>query len=140
MKKWDLYHDIIWLALGIASLWKGTFSIGSSYGNFLSTFGAFLITSNIINIVKYYRSRKPENAANHEVQIGENILNDERQVMLAEKAACTTCNIMLIGLPITIVVCALFNIDWKIIITLISLWIFQFVCRLVICEILEKKY
>lgn len=141
MKKNTLYIGLCYLTIGICVILFGVFGPSiKNYGMIGGIAGAGIIPG-IMLIYKYIYWSKPENKPKYEEKLKKERINleDERKIMLREKSGRITYIILFYILAILIPVFAILNIDRILVITLGIIWIFMYVCGIVVFRILDKK-
>ena len=138
MKKSMLYNGIGNIICGIALILFGKFG---SFNSLIIGFGAGFITPGIMMIYKYIHWTKPQNIPIYEAKIKEEQISfkDERKIMLRDKSGRITYIIMLWLLLVLILIFSFMRIDKIVVIVLLGLWLFQYICGIVVFRYLDKK-
>ncbi|SCJ47159.1 Uncharacterised protein [uncultured Clostridium sp.] len=141
MKKNTLYIGLCYLTVGICAILFGLF--GPSIGNdgIIGGIAGAGIVPGIYMIYKYFYWSKPENKPKYEEKLKKERINlkDERKIMLREKSGRITYIILFYILAVLIPLFAIMNIDRIVVITLGIIWIFMYVCGIVVFRILDKR-
>lgn len=141
MKKSTLYIGLCYLAVGICAILFGLFGPSIENDEIIGAIAGGGIGPGLYMIYKYFYWSKPENKPKYEEKLKKEqiILKDERKIMLREKSARITYIILFFLLAILIPVFTIMNVNRIVIITLSIIWVFIYVCGIVIFRILDKR-
>lgn len=133
--------NIIILIVGALCVIGACFLQDDYYANMLRSCGIAWIVSGIIYLKRCLYYEKPEHQAEYEARDKEQRINlhDERKIMLRQKAAQTTYQIMfflLLGLSLLL---ALLRVEWWITAVIFLLFVFQWAVGVVAFRYYEKR-
>ena len=146
MKKNMLYLGIVYFICGILLVLLATFT-EFSFEAFIWGLSGAALGPGICMILQYMYWSKPERAVDYEEKIKNQRIemNDERRVMLRDKAGRITNQIMsyvlviLIFIVSTLSVFSVMVISKWVLVVLGLLILFQFICSVVVYNKLDKK-
>lgn len=141
MKKSVLYTGIGYVICSIALILFGKFGPGASFKEIIIGFAAALLFPGITMICKYIRWSKPQNRAIYKAKMKEEEINikDERKIMIRDKSAYITYNIMTWLLLFFNLIFSAMEINIVIKVVLWTLWLFHCTCPIGVSKHLEKK-
>ncbi len=146
MKKNMLYPGIVYFICGILLVLLATFT-EFSFEAFIWGLSGAALGPGICMILQYMYWSKPERAVDYEEKIKNQRIemNDERRVMLRDKAGRITNQIMSYVLVILIFIVSILSVfsvmvisKW-VLVVLGLLILFQFICSVVVYNKLDKK-
>ncbi|AWH76792.1 hypothetical protein ACTPDT_07385 [Clostridioides difficile] len=146
MKKNMLYLGIVYFICGILLVLLATFT-EFSFEAFIWGLSGAALGPGICMILQYMYWSKPERAVDYEEKIKNQRIemNDERRVMLRDKAGRITNQIMSYVLVILIFIVSILSVfsvmvisKW-VLVVLGLLILFQFICSVVVYNKLDKK-
>lgn len=140
MKK-GKYTNIGLLLVGLLCVIGAFFLKDDYYANMLRSAGIAWIVSGIIYLKRCLYYEKPEHQAEYEAREKEQRINlhDERKIMLRQKAAQTTYQIMfflLLGLSLLL---ALLRVEWWMTAVIFLLFVFQWAAGVMVFRYYEKR-
>lgn len=142
MKKNVLYSGIGYLLMGVTCILFELFSPQFKYDSLIWGLGGGCIGSGLSLMYKYFYWSRPKNAPQYTAKMKEEQinLNDERKIMLREKSGRITYIITFgVLFVINMVFTYILRVDTYILITLWLLWVFMYVCGVVVFYYLDKK-
>lgn len=146
MKKNMLYLGIVYFICGILLVLLATFT-EFSFEAFIWGLSGAALGSGVCMILQYMYWSKPERAVDYEEKIKNQRIemNDERRIMLRDKAGRITNQIMSYVLVILIFIVSILSVfsvmvisKW-VLVVLGLLILFQFICVVVVYNKLDKK-
>ncbi|APH15804.1 hypothetical protein HYI18_03080 [Clostridium botulinum] len=141
MKKSMFYTGIGYLICSIALILFAKLGPDVSFKGVIIGFASSLILPGAIMIYKYIRWTKPQNIPIYEARIKEEQINlyDERKIMIRDKSGYITYTIMTWVLLFANLIFSTMRIKTIVLVVLWSLWLFQYICGVVVFKYLEKK-
>ncbi|EJO5346698.1 hypothetical protein NRP93_000751 [Clostridium botulinum] len=141
MKKSMFYTGIGYLICSVALLLFAKLGPDASFKGVIIGFASSLILPGTIMIYKYIRWSKPQNIPIYEARMEEQQinLNDERKMMIRDKSGYITYTIMTWALLFANLIFSAMKIKTVVLVALWALWLFQYICGVVISKYLEKK-
>lgn len=141
MKKSMFYTGIGYLICSIALILFVKLEPDVSFKGVIIGFASSLILPGTIMIYKYIRWTKPRNIAIYEARIKEEQINlyDERKIMIRDKSGYITYTIMTWVLLFANLIFSTMRIKTIVLVVLWGLWLFQYICGVVVFKYLEKK-
>ena len=129
------------LALGVLCIIGGFFLQDDYYASMLRGCGIAWVVSGAIQLKRKLYYAKPEHQAEYEEKQKEQRINlqDERKIMLRQKAGHVTYQIMfflLLGLDLLL---ALLRVDWWVTMLVFLLWVFQWAAGVAVFRYYEKR-
>ncbi|AVP65200.1 hypothetical protein C3B64_13435 [Clostridium botulinum] len=141
MKKSMLYTGIGYLICSITLILFVKLGPNVSFKGVIIGFASALILPGTIMIYKYIRWSKSQNIPIYEARIKEEQinLNDERKIRIRDKSGYITYTIMTWVLLFANLIFSAMKIKTVVLVALWALWLFQYICGVVISKYLEKK-
>ncbi|MGO5072982.1 hypothetical protein ACTQ4K_03335 [Clostridium sporogenes] len=141
MKKSMFYTGIGYLICSITLILFVKFGPNVSFKGVIIGFASALILPGSIIIYKYIRWTKPQNIAIYEARIKEEQINlyDERKIMIRDKSGYITYTIMTWVLLFANLIFSTMRIKTIVLVVLWGLWLFQYICGVVVFKYLDKK-
>lgn len=141
MKKSMFYTGIGYLICSIALILFVKLEPDVSFKGVIIGFASALLLPGSIMIYKYIRWTKPQNIAIYEARIKEEQINlyDERKIMIRDKSGYITYTIMTWVLLFANLIFSTMRIKTIVLVVLWGLWLFQYICGVVVFKYLEKK-
>lgn len=141
MKKSMFYTGIGYLICSIALILFVKLEPDVSFKGVIIGFASALLLPGSIMIYKYIRWTKPQNIAIYEARIKEEQINlyDERKIMIRDKSGYITYTIMTWVLLFANLIFSTMKIKTIVLVVLWGLWLFQYICGVVVFKYLEKK-
>lgn len=141
MKKSVLFKGLSFTFVGLAILLFGIYGPEIPLEPIVWGLGGAGIGSGLMITFWYLYYLIPKNKDTYEAKVKEAEINmkDERKIMLRDKSGRISYVIMFFLLLAVILIFCGINADLFIIITLIMLWIFMYLCGIIVYKILDKK-
>lgn len=141
MKKSALAWASFWFICGITFILMGIFIKTTPHGSIIFGIGCGFIGGAVVTFYKYVYMLNPKNKLHYEEHLkSEKInLNDERKIMLREKAGRITYAIMFVVLIILNIVFTFIGVEKWIILTLWGVIAFKYICGVAVFYYLAKR-
>ncbi len=141
MKKSMLYTSIGYILCGLALVCFGIFGPKLTAEGFVFGFAGALLGPGLVMLYKYIHWTRPQHAPRYAERLQEERikLQDERNIMLRDKSGRIAYLLTFALLSLLIVLFALCHVDQLLLLVLVGVWIFQYVCGLIVYRLLDKR-
>lgn len=134
-------YGCAYTGIGIVLVAIGLITSIEYYSSLLVCFGAAFVVQGIVRLYNYFYYKQPEHQQEY-IEKQKNIVtntNDERKIMLRDKAGHVAYQIMYFVMLGVACILVLFRIDWRMTALIFGLWVFQYICGVIVFHRLSKQ-
>lgn len=141
MKKSDKIILIIYIMIGVVLIITGLRIHIDYYSSMIFAMGVGLLSSSIVQFIRYYYNKRPENADVYHEKIRQQSINlkDERKVQLRNRAGYITWVATMVSCFVIAFIAALIHADSLIVFTFTGAGFLEYVVATIIYKCLSMK-